>query len=688
MKLDKIVLSLMLVGLISSLFIVSQRWQVENRYKQYELTMDYVELERFASEAGRPLPQVMKEFKEAGIHSVNIPEATIGSLKKNLDYKLTTRMEGYDLVVGGTKEGLSFVEKGLREVLKENRKITYRDENTLVIEGKPKDYAFDTTVIRDYEGNKMGGMNFAETSKLEYVGLGYLPRQIEESRKTGLKVLLRPAYIEALQDAKKSIRRFTGAIDRYQLEQSYVIFQGQEALGWDEAELAAKTFFDRNIAVAMIESSVQREHLEVEGMEDLVRRTDFKAIRAFTTWQFIQKRYDYEIPGHHQGEEIVNTFYRAITERNIRLIYFKPFIEKNGKPVTDMEIYKARFDDLQRRLSFAHGLRPGTPIPMRPLRARRSLQLLSALGIVAAGFAILDNLLRIPRKYFYPLLGIGCAGIAGFYLLNLKLVLINKMMGLAATIFFPTLGVLAVMFLTKDLLRRKHKSTEAQNYMRGVKMLIFCIIIALLGAVYETAFFANSSFLLEMDIFKGVKLSQLAPMGLAMILYLGVFGYRRKTEESYLNFDEIGEFLSESIRVWQAIGAGLLLGVIVLLLLRSGHESNVQPPQIELIMRNALEYILPARPRTKAVIMAYPALILWIYLASHRRWRWMYPVLALMTVIGQSNILNTFSHIRTPLYVSFHRVGYEFLLSLPVAAILVLMAGLIFKFIGKGRPNV
>ena len=688
MRVERILAIFLALGLIVSSFILFDRMKVENGYKTYEITLDYNEMLRYSSEAEQDMEKSLRDFKEAGVASVNIGEATINSLKMNEDFKIRTSFEGYDLVIAGENEGLKFIEAGLKQVLKESRKMTYRDDNTLVIEGKPKDMAFDSTVVRDFVGNKIGASTIGQASKLEYTGLGFLEDEIKLAKASGLNVLLRPVYIADTQDAKKSIDRFIDSIDKNNLKQTYVIFAGEQVIGSDEElDYLAKTLYDRNISVGMIEASVQREHLETIGLEPLVEKMDYKAIRAFTTWQFIQKRFDYGIPMHHNGEEIVNTFYRAITERNIRIIYFKPFIMPNSKAVTDMKIYKDRLDDLQERLLKTHDIKPGEVQPMQPLRARRSMQMIAAIGTLAAAFIMLENIIKLKRKHL--LLGFMVSAIltGGIYAANIKLDLVNKLFGLLATIVFPSLAIICVLAIIKDILAKDQKVKTFQAYARGLIVLVLAIAISLIGAIYEVAFFAQSKYLLELDIFKGVKLSQVAPLAIALVAYMAYFGYGRKDKDNYLRVNEIKEFLLGNIKIWQALIVGVLLGAVALLLLRSGHESNVEPSSIELLVRNMLELFLPARPRNKAFLLGYPALILFVFLAFRKRFIWSFPAFALVAAIGQSNILNTFSHIRTPIYISYLRVSYELAIAVITGAIFVLCADLFMKFLDKVKKN-
>lgn len=688
MKIERLFALVLAIGLISSSLILFQRADVEKGYKNYEITLDYTEMVRFADIGGEDLDYYLREFKEAGASSINIGEATINSLKQNMDFKIRTELEGFDLVVMGSREGLEFIENGLKDTLIEERNITYRDENTLVIEGYPRDFGFDTTIVRDFNGNRIGGSHIGQASKIEYAGLGFLDSEIEAAKESGLNVLLRPVYVSQIQNSREALQRFEDTLNRHSIDQRYIIFGGEEAIGTDdELEALAEIMEDRNMSVGMIEASVQREHLDMAGMKPLVERLNYDAVRVFTTWPYIQRRFDYGIPLHHNGEEIMNTYYRAITERNIRVIYFRPFITPSGKVVTDMELYKARFGELQQRLEKTHSIVPGEINTMDYLRARRTLQMLSALGTLAGGFIILDNLLKIKRKHILSLFGISIVGVSAIYVLNIKLDIVNKMFGLLSTIVFPSISGMFVLATVREILKQKNEASMGTAYFRGILILLLAVVISLIGAIFQVSFFAQSKYLLELDIFKGVKISQVAPMGIIMLVYLSYFGYGRKNDEIYIKYEELKEFFLGNIKIWQALIVGVLLGAVALLLLRSGHESNVEPSSMELLVRNLLEIFLPARPRNKAFLLGYPGLVLMVYLAFKKKFVWSFPAFALIVMIGQSNILNTFSHIRTPIYMSYLRVSYELVITLFTSAIFVLVAEGAIKLIEKGKGN-
>lgn len=688
MKLNKILLLIFIVGISAAFYLSLGRFQTESHYKNYEITMDIEEIKKTAATEGKALTQALTDWKEVGVNSVTITEATINSLKMNNDYKVRTSYEGYDLVVQATPEGIEFVENGLKEVLLGDRKMTRRSDTELLIEGLASDFGVKYDIVRDYAEKKVATAKIGTTSKLEEVGLGYVMSEIEAANQTGFPIRFRPVYMEKMQDAKKSIDRFIRAVKEYS-GQSYAIFFGDTVLGTDtEMKYLSDALKENGIAVAMIETGVQREHLEQNGLKPLVQDMDFQAVRVFSTWNYVQKRYDYEMPFHHHGQEVISTFYRAITERNIRVIFFRPFITKGHDLISDYPVYKQRFADLERRLANPHGihnvnLAEGERLQTMPnLRMRPAFQMLVAFAVIACFLIIVDNLVKVKALYLYILFALAAAPTALVHLLQIRLKLFNTAFGLASTILFAVLSVQFVLAYSKDNYDKKHNTGKGKAFVLANGYLVAAMLISLLGAAAVTAFYASSHYLLELDVFKGVKISQLLPIVIVIFVCLHYFGNDILGSGKMTGRERAISFLNMNVKFWHAMVAAVLLGAVALLLIRSGHESGIEPANAELFIRNMLEEFLPARPRNKAFLFGYPGLIMLFYLAYQRRYKLAYPVLAIMAAVGQANILNTFSHIRTPLYLSLWRLLFEFLFSAVFAAgyiIVVELGAFVFK---------
>jgi len=121
--------------------------------------------------------------------------------------------------------------------------------------------------------------------------------------------------------------------------------------------------------------------------------------------------------------------------------------------------------------------------------------------------------------------------------------------------------------------------------------------------------------------------------------------------------------------VW-AVLAVALLGIAAVgglyYISRTGNAVN-SVSSLELMFRNVLEQKLLARPRTKEFLIGVPCLMWFIWLCC-RRWKLLPGFVGLGMAIGLTSFVNTFLHLRSPLYLSFARTGYAVLFGLVIGA--------------------
>ncbi|MGL5440375.1 MAG: DUF5693 family protein [Filifactoraceae bacterium] len=680
MRIDKVCALFLALGIIFSAIATVQRVNIEKSYTNYQIVMDYQELIKLAATASEDLTSYAQKMSEAGVSSVAITEESIDTISQNPNYHVRYYLSGYDLMVEGEKEALDFIKKGFEETLKEERTINFENNNLLRIQGNVKDFMYNNTKVKDYLGNNKQAMNIFVGSKLVSIGIGFDGEKIKTMQDAGIKVNLRPIYYSSLQDGKKSVDRFFDTLDAYGIDQNFIISSGGEVLGYDEAGYLVEVMNKRNMCLVPIEDTTQRQHIKAEGQDEIIEKMDYNAVRGFTTWDYIQRRFDYKMPLHHNGEEIVNTFYRAIAERNIRVVYFKPYVTAKETYVTDISVYKKTLTSLEKRLE-KHGIVLGEVKAMKKWDFSPMMKLPIIVGIIAAGFMLLDNIFRIRKKQLeigFVLSALGCVGI---YLTGASRDLLDKMFALMGAIFLPCLAICFVIAVIKGIYEHERRRKPSEAFVLGGLTLLSAILISLVGAMFEISMLSHSKYLLEIDIFKGVKLSQLAPIGVAILLYLSYFGYKREKSNKDIGLS-IREFiggLNQNIKIWQVMLVGLLLVVVYIFIGRSGNDSGLSVSSPELLFRNILELVFPARPRTKSIFMGFPAVVFVVYLTYINRYRWLTPLLVLFVAIGQSNITNTFSHLRTPLVMSIQRVSVEYLLGIGISVVFILCLNIIIR---------
>ncbi|WP_158408873.1 DUF5693 family protein [Peptoclostridium acidaminophilum] len=440
----------LVIGILSSMFLLSGRIGVEKNYKNVDITLDYESILNMAADSkDHDIDYFLKEFKKLGASSAAINEATLSSLEEDKELKVDVELDGYDLMVSADKQMIDFIASGFEKKLGSGS-VELVDEGTLRVPGSRADYIYDETIVKDSEGKYVGKKKIGVGSKKEFIGLGFLKRDTDRIQNAGLEVIPRPIYTSQYED-EKSIAVYFEALDSNGIKPRYIMFTGDEILGGAEhSDVLAKELKRRGIIAAMIESSVQREHIEQDGLNQLVQKMDYNSTRVFNVWDYIQKRYDYQIPFHRNGQEVMNSIYRAVVERNIRVVYFKPFIDSRDRYVTDMSIYADRFNELEDRLG-SHGIKIADVKPLGLNDPSRYIKLLSAIGIVAAGFVLLENIINVRGRIYDMAFYAIAAVTAAPYALNIATDTMDKLYALMASIIFPSLAMVALLNVVKKI---------------------------------------------------------------------------------------------------------------------------------------------------------------------------------------------------------------------------------------------
>src|SRR5699024_10326460 len=207
---------------------------------------------------------------------------------------------------------------------------------------------------------------------------------------------------------------------KYSKNQNYIVFSGKEFYKNTEDDENIQSDFikeinSRNLAMGMVEASNQRGHLDLDGINSVIKKDDVKKVRVFTTWDYIQNEFDYKIPGHHNGEELTNVYYRAISERNISVVFLKPFI-KNNKMIPEASVYGKVLGDLNERL-VEKGYEDGNANPMGNWEVNNKMKFPVALGTTAASVILLGLVFGIGIKLQSVFFVIGALLSAMFFLL-------------------------------------------------------------------------------------------------------------------------------------------------------------------------------------------------------------------------------------------------------------------------------
>ncbi|AOY74833.1 DUF5693 family protein [Clostridium formicaceticum] len=716
MKKNAIFLLILLVSIFALATTLSTRINVESNNKVVEIVLSYTEFQDMANQSEETLSWWFKKFSGLGIEYVDLQEENLESLlmqNKQLEvlmgwellqqgnWKETYSSEVATYVDGGqinefdvfvttrTQEVFDFIAKGLTERYDTEHFeiLSHQAPFAIVMKGTIEDALYQQNLyLIDADRKASLQRHKPYSSKLMQVGLGFDVEKINTIKESGLKVLPRPYTYKAWM-SETYLETVFEEFETYAMKPSVFIFSGGEVLGYPVADdLVTRYMIANDIKAGLIETSVQRSHLDQDGIDLMVRSLDYNAVRIFSVWPYIQERFKYY--NYEGAEEIENTLYRAVTERNIRLIYFKPI--KHDKYnirydqfiyLTDYSEYEKMFERFETRIG-QHGMTLGRSSTMDSIRVRIAKQTLMGWGIVAASILLLGYLLKLNKKMKYGLLAIGLLLVPAAFVV--RPMLADKVMALWAAMAFPSLAMVYFCNRCFHYVYKEEKTNKLhQQILYAVRDLIIVSAISFLGGLFVAAILSHIEYLLEMDIFRGVKIGQVVPIIAYVAIYASYFGYKRKNkkdQEPFLRYKDIKNFLFEDIKIIYVVSVVLFLGVGYIYLARTGHETGVQASTMELIFRNILEENLLARPRNKEFLIGFPALMVGIYFAKNKI-KLLAFLSGLVAVIGQTSIVNTFSHLRTPVYLSVARTFYALVIGIVIGTIYILLFEIGIKFL-------
>ena len=711
-KANRILLALLAIAVLVSLTVIARRWQIESENKTYDVILDYNELELLSQQSDEDINWWLEQFRDMGITRVGLTEESLTSLMESSPLSVTATMMdtvmqdadwrdsypeafvaavtdyGYDrfdvVVETSGEDATAFVTEAVEQRFhpEDVVMVDLGEEAYILLNGEVNDtlYLSGFSYVDTFE------KGFTERSEivsstLMYISLGLMPSKVEAIQSLGMEIVPRTICYDGHNDTRYA-QAVVAGYERYGIEPTYIIAGGEAVIGFDDQDDFALSYIrDNGITLGLIETNVQRENILQSGVEAITTATDYNAVRVFSVWDYIQYRYAYY--GYEGAEEVENTLFRAIVERNIRVIYFKPVKQTDNSfaYITDVEVYRDLFESLNDRLA-AHGISMGQASVMDNYQIPSLVMLILGLGAGIGGALLPATFLPMKKKWTYLLAGAAAVCVCGAWL-----VLPNLFRLLASFASAVVFACLAAVFFLRAAKRGDQQLPEnaplGKILPRCIWVLLGAAAIALAGAMMTAAPLSSTDFMLELGIFRGVKAAQLLPLAFFCLLFVSYYGlFQRERKADTLDLRDIVTAMKWNIPVWSLV----LLAVVGLCgyyyLARTGHESDVSVSTLEIMFRNDLENLLLARPRTKEFLVAFPGIMLAVYCAVRRLPFWT-ALFGLAGTIGLTSICNTFMHIHTPLYLGFIRTGYSLLFGIVIGCVMILCFDLLYKFYGK-----
>jgi len=703
-----LLLILLAAAVLVSLTVIARRWRAEADNKSYDIVLDYTELELLAEQSDQDISWWLEQFRDMGVTRVGLTEENLTTLMENSPLAVTATMmdsviqesdwaenypaafvgelerSGYDRfdvlvhVVG--REAAGFVVDAVERRFHSEDVILLDqgEEAFILLNGTVNDTLYGGST-RYYTTLDKGFTERSEikSSKLMYVSLGLMPEKVRTVQDLGMEIIPRTLCYNGRNDTQYA-QAVVDGYEKYGITPSYLIAGGEAVIGYDDASSFALDYIrDNGITIGLIETNVQRENIMQSGIEDIAKATDYNTVRVFSVWDYIQYRYAYY--GYTGAEEIENTLYRAIVERNIRIIYFKPIKQTDNHYayITDAAVYRDMFDSLNRRLA-AHGISQGRASVLDNVQVPPLALLAIGLGAGLGGALLPATCLPIKRRWTLVLAGTAAVCVAAAWVVMPNT--FRLVASFASAVVFACLAAAFFLRAAKQAGEALPAGAKLRRILpRAALILIGAVLISLAGAMMTAAPLSSTSFMLELGIFRGVKLAQLAPLAFFCLLYASYYGlFEKERETNTLRLRDIAAALRWTIPVWALLLAAAVALVGYYYLARTGHETDVTVSTLEILMRNDLENLLLARPRTKEFLLAFPSIMLAVYCAVRRLPFWT-ALFGLAGTIGLTSVCNTFMHIRTPLYLGFARTAYSVALGLVLGVVFTACFELLYR---------
>lgn len=646
-KYNKVLLVFIALGLIASLIIGVQRHQVEVASRQVDLSIDYEGLLELAQREGLPPEKVLKEAREAGITSLAVYETTFKKLNVN---GKTTAQKGSDILTNYHNGALSdaawrsLVEAG--KVRGDEIYVTGHDPLTYkeVKEDLIRRLGNDRVTTLQAGSQEVLAVK-AHYESFEKMNIGMPTDEMKAVNAAGFHVLARPSNYEGCtpEDVEAVFKRLEG------IDVSEIVFSGSQVLGANKSlQATVDCMKERGINLGLIEGVTQLQFYNQDGMNELAKGLGYDhVVRLYS----IDKA---ELP-KLKIDAAVERWSNTDEERNIRIdllrIYETPAPDKTLLE-TNMGYFKAVHDKLE-----SQGFeidKAGTFAAYYPSNILRALVM---AGVAAGGILYLSLVIPVlnkRKKLQYALFAV-------FALLATVPVLmgsgskIRVVAALASANVFPSLAIIYLL----DFVRGRQlpeKISLPRMIVTAALALWVTGACSYIGAAYLSGSLADTEYFLEFNIFRGIKLTFVLPIILVAVAFMQRFDiFDGKMDDCDGVIAQMKKILDMPVKIKTLVGLSFVLVAGVVFVARSGHTSGMPVSGAELQFRAFLEKALYARPRTKELMIGHPAFML-AAMAFMKKWPTMVLfALVLVAAIGQGSMVETFAHMRTPVYMSFVR---------------------------------
>jgi hypothetical protein len=647
MKQKRIIIGVLLLAVLAGcLGGFWLRYHNETRNQTVVTVVDYREFSKTANFANQSLDQILDDLHSAGVKNIAVKETTVRDLEERGDiglysyaeFSALTKSYGSDIwpSIQQEIEGKSInpsnrvlVSSDLKttQFLRQRLERRFNQQELIQFSVGGQDYFILKTMLIPQP--RTGANKMENLPPIFDARLGFDESILDELSKQGFQIVLMPGQNRGSNT--KYLEEYRDLVQKYNVK--ILIFDGGQLPGYPKhLSYLQKLVQDEDLTLGIFETSVQLGYMEQKGLDEIMEVTSYPINRVYST------RNDEFL------DDVNERYYRwvrAVVDRGIRIMYVVPFNDQKLSFTENLDKTMEKLDAFHQTIG-SKGFTLGNNT--RPLSSQVPgvfHWMMIALSLWLVGYLYLVYLLKIPPKVKYLIL---IAGAILALLVGLKGgVALAQLYALAAAIIYPTLASLIWIIYLRNY-RVEHGTVR-----QIITSLVILLGINLLGAFTIVSSLADIRYIMNVELFRGVKLAFLLPLLLFIVNYLVVFS----GEEGAIKYT--AGWMRRSPSYLALFLAFMVVVALYYYVGRSGHTGGVGVSSLELRLREVLETIFMARPRFKEILIGYPAIFALVYLYRRYPIKELVLILGLGAMMGTISTVNSFSHVFTAITISANR---------------------------------
>ena len=661
---NKILVIAIAAGLIAALVIAGQRHAVETYNSQIDMAMDYDSLRDLSEREGIDFQEILRKFKDAGITSLAIYDTTFEKLTRA---GKVIAVYGTDIIANYHSGALNSqlwrdaVEMGAIDptrvyIIGRNLESYEMAKKDLFLRfGEERVRSFAIGEIEVLEVKAQFGLFMREP-------LGLDKDEMNTAKKFGFTILARPKNFN--QCTPEQVKAFFERIEGYPI--SEIVFDGPEILGApNHIDVTAAEMKKRGYKLGLIEHTSQLQFYNQTGMFELAQKLGYNEIARL-----------YAIPKDEQPKLLIDTAVQrwatTVHERNIRINLLRIY-DKPAPGLTLLETNLKYVKETAEKIK-SNGYTFGVADTFDNYYPNKFLRVLVIIGVMAAAvlyLSLISHRVNASKKFQLILFAV-LAVIASVPILMGAGGKVRILAALMSANLFPALAVIWQLDKLRFVKFKDEEFSTVQIVLAGVIALFLTSALSMVGAAYLSGALSDVKYFLEFEIFRGIKLTFVLPLVLVAVAFLQRFNIIDEVQKNVSAFEQLKAILNMNVTVKYLLGGIFVLLAFVVLIARSGHTSGMPVSGIEIKIRAMLEQFFYARPRSKEIFIGHPAFVMAMAAFLQKFPKSICFVLTIIATIGQSSMVETFAHMRTPIFMSFMRGVDGVLPGALIGAVLVL----------------